>query len=126
MPASNINPTYLTTEWCLVADWSIQYKAKKSGKSKRVSWKTNLGQVMTARSSTSYKETKRSPKEVIILFTTSTMDDEDPELAFRISNLVIDRLPSELRTALHNKTLAQIASTSLLTQRLHEMTLLFV
>ena len=113
MPASNINPTYLTTEWCLVADWSIQYKAKKSGKSKRVSWKTNLGQVMTAHSSTSYKETKRSPKEVIILFTTSTMDGDDPELAFRVSNLVVNRLPSELRTALYNKSLAQIASTSL-------------
>jgi hypothetical protein len=45
MPASNLNPTYLTTEWCLVDDWTIQYKAKKSGRSQRTSWKTNLGVV---------------------------------------------------------------------------------
>ena len=126
MPAQNFDPTYLDVKWCLVADWTIQYKTKKSGRGQRISWKTNLGQVMTARFSTSYKETTRSPKEAIILFTTNTMLDEDPEVAFRISNLLIDRLPSDLRTALQHKTLAQIASTSLLIQRLHEMTLLFV
>jgi hypothetical protein len=54
------------------------------------------------------------------------MGDNDPEIAFRISNLAIERLPSELRTALQGKTLPQIASTSLLVQRLHEMALFFV
>ena len=113
MPASNINPTYLTAEWCLVADWSIQYRPKKSGRTQRASWKTNLGQVTSAHHSTSYREQKRSPKEVIIFFNTSTMDGDDPELAFRISNLVVARLPADLRKALHNKTEAQAASTLL-------------
>ena len=113
MPASNFNPIYLTTEWCLVADWSIQYKAPKSGKGKRAGWKTNLGQATSARYSTSFKDSKRSPKEVVLFFTTNTMDDEDPEIAFRITNLVVPRLPGEFRLALHNKSEAQAASTFL-------------
>ena len=113
MPASNFNPIYLTTEWCLVADWSIQYKAPKSGKGKRASWKTNLGQVTSARYSTTFRESKRSAKEAVIFFTTTTMDDSDPELAFRITNLVVARLPGEFRQALNNKTEAQAASTFL-------------
>ena len=111
MPASNFNPIYLTTEWCLVSDWSIQFKAPKSGRNKRAGWKTNLGQVRSARYSTTFKESKRSPKEAVIFFTTSTMEDSDPELAFRITNLVVSRLPVELRKALSNKTEAQAAST---------------
>jgi hypothetical protein len=127
MPSSNLNPTYLDTTWCLVDDWTIQYLAQRSSKSKRASWKTNLGQVTSAHYSTSYKESRRSSKkESIILFTMSSMDDDEPPLAFRISNMAVDRLPGSLRTSLQDKSAAQIASTSLLVQRLHEMTLLFV
>mgnify|MGYP000184911864 CR=1 FL=1 len=126
MPSSNLNPTYLDTTWCLVDDWIIQYLAPRS-KSKRANWKTNLGQVTSAHYSTSYKESRRSSKkESIILFTMSSMDVDDPPLAFRISNMAVDRLPGSLRTSLQDKSAAQIASTSLLVQRLHEMTLLFV
>ena len=126
MPASNLNPTYLTTEWCIVDDWTIQYLVQRSGKGKRAAWKTNLGQVTGARSSSSYKEHKRSPKESIMLFSMSPMDVDDLDLAFRISNLAMERLPGALRTSLQGKTDQQIASMSLLVQRLHEMTLLFV
>ena len=113
MPASNFNPSYLTTDWCLVSDWSIQFKAPKSGKNKRAGWKANLGQVRSARYSTTFRESKRKSKESVIFFTTTTMGDSDPELAFRITNLVVARLPGELRTALNNKTEAQAASTFL-------------
>ena len=61
-----------------------------------------------------------------MLFSMSPMDDDDLDLAFRISNLAMERLPGVLRTSLQGKTDQQIASMSLLVQRLHEMTLLFV
>ena len=126
MPSSNLNPTYLDTAWCLVDDWTIQYLVQRSGKGKRATWKTNLGQVRSAHFSTSSKEKKGCSKESIILFSMSTMEDDEPDLAFRISNMAMDRLPGALRTSLQGKSAPQIASTSLLVQRLHEMTLLFV
>ena len=113
MPAQNINPTYLNSDWTLLADWTLQYKVKSRRSGGRVSWKSGLGQVTAMRSSVSFQLKRGDRKEPIVKVFTNTMEEGEPELALRISKFRVAKSSSELRTALQGKSSDQIASTSL-------------